>query len=199
MTAALLLLAAGSICFSTSCSLTKTSAVDSWERALASPCVLMPSDADLFCLHSCSMESGLSYKDLPPCTITELPPDAPVPACHVPLTTASPHERAPSYSPPEQDTYRQQQQQQAAKARRIEEAQAAASRAQEQARADTRAAKKALALAQHQKEVDRQQEQQRMQILQERAAMLEKRKLQAMEDRLQQERMEEQQRKAAAK
>ncbi|DBA96249.1 TPA: hypothetical protein ACH3X3_002436 [Trebouxia sp. C0006] len=159
----------------------------------------MPSDADLFCLHSCSMESGLSYKDLPPCTITELPPDAPVPACHVPLTTASPHERAPSYSPPEQDTYRQQQQQQAAKARRIEEAQAAASRAQEQARADTRAAKKALALAQHQKEVDRQQEQQRMQILQERAAMLEKRKLQAMEDRLQQERMEEQQRKAAAK
>lgn len=142
------------------------------------------------------MESGLSYRDLPPCTITELPPDAAVHACHVPLTTVSPHERAPSYSPPEQDTHRQQQ---AARARRIEEAQAAASRAQESARADARAAKKALALAQRQKEVDRQQEEERIQCLTERAAMLEKRKLQATEDRLQQERMEEQQRKAAAK
>ncbi len=157
----------------------------------------MPSDDDLFCLHSCSMESGLSYRDLPPCTITELPTDAAVPDCYVPLTTVSPHERAPSYSPPEQDTHLQQQQ--AAKPRRIEEAQAANIRAQEQARADTRAAKKALAVAQRQKEVDRQQEQQRMQILNERAALLERKKRQAMEGRLQQERLVEQQRKAAAK
>ncbi len=202
MTAAILFLAAGTLCFSTSCSLTSTigaSAVDSWERALALPRLLMPSDADLVCLHSCSMEAGLSYKDLPPCTITELPPDAAVRDCHVPLTTVSPHERAPSYSPPEQDTNRQQQQQQAAKGRRIEEAQAAHSRAQEQARADARAAMKALALAQRQKEVARQQEEQQFQTLKERAAMLERKKCQAMEDRLQQERMEEQQRKAAAK
>ncbi len=159
----------------------------------------MPSDADRFCLHSCSMESGLSYKDLPPCTITELPPDAPVPACHAPLTTVSLHERAPSYSPPEQDAHWQRQQQQAAKARRIEEAQAADSRAREQARAAATAAKKALALAQRQKEVARQQEEQRIQSIKQRAAMLESKKLQAMEDRLQQERTEEQQRKTAAK
>ena len=155
----------------------------------------MPSDADLVCLHSCSIEAGLSYKDLPPCTITELPPDAAVPACHVPLNTLSVHKRAPSYSPPQQDTHRQQQWQ-TAKPRGIEGTKAADSRAQQQAR-DSRPAKKALALAQRQKEADRQQEERRIQSLQERAAMLERKRVQAMEDRRQQQRMEEQQRKAA--
>ncbi len=144
------------------------------------------------------MEAGLSYKDLPPVTITELPPDAVVPACHVPLSTLSPHERPPSCSPPQQDILWQQQGQ-AAKPRSIEGTKAADSRAQEQSRADSRAAKKALALAQRQKEVDRQQEERRLQSLGERAALLERKRLQAMEDRLQQQRMEEQQRKAATK
>ena len=142
------------------------------------------------------MEAGLSYKDLPPCTITELPPDAAVPACHVPLNTLSLHKRAPSYSPPQQDTHWQQQRQ-TAKPHGIEGTKAADSRAQQQARADSRPTKKALALAQRQKEADRQQEERRIQSLQERAAMLERKRVQAMEDRRQQQRMEEQQRKAA--
>ena len=199
LTAAFLHLAAGSICFSTSCSLTKTtsaSAVGSWKRALALACVLMPSDSDLFGLHSCSMVAGLSYKDLPPMTITELPPDAAVPACHVPLSTVSPHKHPLCCSPPQQNTHWQQQRQ-AAKPPRIAGTQAAGSKAREQSGADDRAAKKALALAQRQKAVDRQQEQRRLQSLGERAALLERKRLQAVEDRLHQQRMEEQQRKAA--